>query len=133
VVGRVVGRGRKKKRSARYERGRQGAGTCGGGTGRAEAGAPPPASRRRSARACRRVCDVAAGDKVLRELAHGSGGDYRFEDFGRPAVRAPRDVRVGKHCTVELWSSPFLLLADLALLTTEWYLRRRAGHSRRGS
>jgi uncharacterized membrane protein len=77
----------------------------------------------------RELDDVAARDKVLRELAHASGGDYRYEDFGHPAVRAPREVRVGKHRSVELWSSPLLLLAGLALLTTEWYLRRRAGHS----
>jgi uncharacterized membrane protein len=77
----------------------------------------------------RELDDVAARDKVLRELASASGGTYRFEDFGRPAVRAPREVRVGKHRSVELWSSPFLMLAGLALLVSEWYLRRRAGHS----
>jgi uncharacterized membrane protein len=77
----------------------------------------------------RELDDVAARDKVLRELAQASGGDYRFEDFGHPAVRAPREVRVGRHRTVELWSNPLLLLAGLGLLTFEWYLRRRAGHS----
>jgi hypothetical protein len=66
---------------------------------------------------------------VLRELAQVTGGDYRFEDFGHPPVRAPREVRVGRHRTVELWSNPLLLLVGLALLMTEWYLRRRAGHS----
>jgi uncharacterized membrane protein len=77
----------------------------------------------------RELDDVGARDNVLRELAHVSGGDYRFESFGHPSVRAPREVRVGRHRSVELWSSPFLLLAGLALLMTEWYLRRRAGHS----
>ena len=66
---------------------------------------------------------------MLREIAHASGGDYRFEELGRPAIRTPREVRVGKHRSVELWSSPFLLVAGLALLMTEWVLRRRAGHS----
>jgi uncharacterized membrane protein len=77
----------------------------------------------------RELDDVAARDKVLRELAQATGGTYRFEDFGHPTVRAPREVRVGRHRTVELWSSPFLLLVGLALLSTEWWLRRRAGHS----
>jgi uncharacterized membrane protein len=77
----------------------------------------------------RELDDVAARDKVLRELAQVTGGDYKFEDFGHPAVRTPREVRVGKHRSVELWSSPFLLMAGLALLATEWVLRRRAGHS----
>jgi uncharacterized membrane protein len=77
----------------------------------------------------RELDDVAARDKVLREIAQVSGGNYRFEDFGHPAVRAPREVRVGRHRTVELWSNPLLLVVGLALLATEWYLRRRAGHS----
>jgi hypothetical protein len=77
----------------------------------------------------RELDDVAARDKVLREHAQQSGGDYHFEELGHPAVRPPREVRVGKHHSIELWSSPFLLLVGLGLLTTEWYLRRRAGHS----
>ncbi|HTA19266.1 MAG TPA: glutamine amidotransferase [Polyangia bacterium] len=77
----------------------------------------------------RELDDVAARDKVLREIAAVSGGDYRFEDFGHPPVRAPREVHVGRQRSVELWSSPFLLILGIALLTTEWYLRRRAGHS----
>jgi uncharacterized membrane protein len=80
----------------------------------------------------RELDDVAARDAVLREIAQtsgGGGGTYRFEEFGRPSVRAPREVRVGRHRSVELWSSPFLLIAGIGLLTAEWYLRRRAGHS----
>jgi uncharacterized membrane protein len=77
----------------------------------------------------RELDDVAARDRVLREIAQVGGGDYRFEDLGRPTVRAPREERVGRHRAVELWSSPALLLAGVILLATEWYLRRRAGHS----
>jgi uncharacterized membrane protein len=77
----------------------------------------------------RELEDVAARDRVLREIARTSGGEYRFEEIGDPTVRAPREVRVGRHRSVELWSQPFLLLAGVALLATEWYLRRRAGHS----
>ena len=48
---------------------------------------------------------------------------------GRPAsVRKPREVRAGSLRTVELWSNPLLLLLAIALLATEWALRRRAGH-----
>jgi uncharacterized membrane protein len=77
----------------------------------------------------RELDDVAARDKVLKEVAQASGGEYRFEDFGHPKVRPPREVRVGRHRSVELWSNPLLLVVGLVLLMTEWYLRRRAGHS----
>jgi hypothetical protein len=77
----------------------------------------------------RELEDVAARDRVLREVATASGGAYRFEELGHPSVRAPREVRVGRHRSVELWSRPLLLLAGVLLLATEWYLRRRAGHS----
>jgi uncharacterized membrane protein len=77
----------------------------------------------------RELEDVASRDGVLREIARVGGGDYRFQDLDGLAVRSPREVRVGRRRAVELWSSPFLLLAGVALLATEWYLRRRAGHS----
>ena len=73
--------------------------------------------------------DVAARDRVLRELAQLSGGSYAFEELGHVAVRPSREVRVGRQETVEIWSTPPLLLLALALLTVEWVLRRRAGHS----
>jgi hypothetical protein len=72
---------------------------------------------------------VAARDRVLRELAQVSGGSYAFEELGHVAVRPSREVRIGRQQTVEIWSAPPLLLLGLALLTLEWALRRRAGHS----
>jgi uncharacterized membrane protein len=77
----------------------------------------------------RELEDVAARDRVLREIADVGGGSYRFEEIGSPTVRSPREVRVGRHRSVELWSSPVLLLLGVTLLATEWFLRRRAGHS----
>jgi uncharacterized membrane protein len=77
----------------------------------------------------RELEDVAARDRVLREIAQVSGGDYRFEELSGLSVRAPREVRVGRHRQVELWSSPLLLAAGLFFLACEWYLRRRSGHS----
>ena len=73
--------------------------------------------------------DVAARDRVLREIAQVSGGSYAFEELGKVAVRSSREVRVGRQQTVELWSTPPLLLLGIGLLTLEWYLRRRSGHS----
>ena len=58
-----------------------------------------------------------------------SGGGYHFEDLGDVSIAEPREVRVGRHRSVELWSSPVLLAVGLLLLIAEWYLRRRAGHS----
>ncbi len=45
------------------------------------------------------------------------------------ASPTPREVRVGRQRSVELWSSPELLGVGMLLLIAEWYLRRRAGHS----
>ncbi|MES1208719.1 MAG: glutamine amidotransferase [Pseudomonadota bacterium] len=72
--------------------------------------------------------DVAARDRVLRELAQVSGGDYKVEKLPRLAVRPSREIRVGRQETVEVWSRPPLLVIGLALLLIEWTLRRRSGH-----
>jgi uncharacterized membrane protein len=72
--------------------------------------------------------DVISHREVLRELATATGGEFFEERLGNPTVRKPREVRAGSLRTVELWSNPLLLLAAIALLATEWALRRRAGH-----
>jgi uncharacterized membrane protein len=73
--------------------------------------------------------DVAARDRVLRELAQASGGDYRFEALPNLTIRPSREVHVGRQRAVELWSRPLLLLLGIGLLALEWTLRRRSGHS----
>ena len=66
---------------------------------------------------------------VLREIADVSGGSYHLEDLGdvsiaRAARGAGRPAALGR-ALVE----PALLALGMLLLTAEWYLRRRAGHS----
>jgi hypothetical protein len=39
----------------------------------------------------------------------------------------PRVVRVDRRSDIEVWSRPHLFLLALALLGTEWALRRRRG------
>jgi uncharacterized membrane protein len=73
--------------------------------------------------------DVAFRDRVLKEIADVSGGSYRLEQLGDVSIEEPREVRVGRQRSLELWSSPIFLVIGLLLLTSEWYLRRRAGHS----
>jgi hypothetical protein len=73
--------------------------------------------------------DVAARDRVLRELAQVSGGSYAFESLDKVAIRPSREVRVGRQQSVEIWSTPPLLLLGVSLLALEWFLRRRAGHA----
>jgi hypothetical protein len=73
--------------------------------------------------------DVAARDRVLRELAQVSGGSYAFESLDKVTIRPSREVRVGRQESVEIWSTPPLLLLGVALLALEWFLRRRAGHA----
>jgi uncharacterized membrane protein len=77
----------------------------------------------------RELEDVAFRDRVLREIADISGGRYRLESLSDLPIREPLEVRVGRQRSIELWSSPFLLLVGVLLLTSEWYFRRRAGHS----
>ncbi len=77
----------------------------------------------------RELEDVAFRDKVLREIADVSGGSYREGDLADVAISEPREVRVGRQRSIELWSSPIFLAIGLFLLVSEWYLRRRAGHS----
>ena len=77
----------------------------------------------------RELEDVARATRVLREIADVSGGSYHMEDLADVAIAEPREVRVGRQRSVELWSSPVFLTVGLRLLVTEWYLRRRAGHS----
>jgi uncharacterized membrane protein len=72
--------------------------------------------------------DVASRDRVLRELAQVSGGEFTADRLPRLTVRPSREIRVGRQETVEVWSRPPLLLLGLALLVVEWTLRRRAGH-----
>ena len=69
--------------------------------------------------------DVAARDKVLREIAQVSGGSYAAETLASVAIRPSREVRIGRQQSIEIWSTPLLLLLGIGLLTLEWFLRRR--------
>lgn len=76
----------------------------------------------------RELEDVISRKSVLEEIASVSGGQFSEGTLGRPPVRPAREVRVGSLKTIEVWSHPLLLLLAVALLGTEWVLRRRAGH-----
>jgi uncharacterized membrane protein len=77
----------------------------------------------------RELEDVVARDKVLREIAEASKGEFREGTIGNPSVRPPRKVRVGSLRTIEIWSHPLVLLLAVGLLAAEWMLRRRRGHA----
>jgi uncharacterized membrane protein len=72
--------------------------------------------------------DVVARDRVLREIAEASGGDFREGSLGNPSVRPPRKVRVGSLRVIEIWSNPLMLILVVGLLAAEWTVRRRTGH-----
>jgi hypothetical protein len=72
--------------------------------------------------------DVVSRDEVLRQIAAITGGEFHAGTLGTPTIRPARQVRVGSLRTVAFWSNPLLLLLAVALLATEWMLRRRAGH-----
>jgi len=76
----------------------------------------------------RELDDVVSRDEVLRQIAAATGGEFRADTLGTPSIRPARQVRVGSLRTVAIWSHPLLLFLAVALLATEWMLRRRAGH-----
>ena len=76
----------------------------------------------------RELDDVVSRDEVLRQIAAVTGGEFRAGTLGTPTIRPARQVRVGNLRTVAFWSHPLLLFLAVALLATEWMLRRRAGH-----
>jgi hypothetical protein len=76
----------------------------------------------------RELDDVVSRDEVLRQIAAITGGEFRAGTLGTPTIRPARQVRVGSLRTVAFWSHPLLLFLAVALLATEWMLRRRAGH-----
>ena len=76
----------------------------------------------------RELEDVVSRDEVLRQIAAVTGGEFRVGTLGAPTIRPARQVRVGSLRTVAIWSHPLLLFLAVALLASEWLLRRRAGH-----
>jgi hypothetical protein len=76
----------------------------------------------------RELDDVVSRDEVLRQIAAVTGGEFRAGTLGTPTTRPARQVRVVSLRTVAFWSHPLLLFLAVALLATEWMLRRRAGH-----
>jgi uncharacterized membrane protein len=76
----------------------------------------------------RELDDVVSSDEVLRQIAAVTGGEFRAGTLGTPTIRPARQVRVGSLRTVAFWSHPLLLLLAVALLASEWMLRRRSGH-----
>jgi len=75
----------------------------------------------------RELDDVVSRDEVLRQIAAITGGEFAPERWARrqsgPRARSAWQLR-----TVAFWSHPLLLFLAVALLATEWMLRRRAGH-----
>ena len=73
----------------------------------------------------------AARQDVLKAVSAATSGRYLGPverlDADLPFA-APRIVRVDRRTDVELWSRPFLFLAALALLGTEWTMRRKSGY-----
>jgi hypothetical protein len=76
----------------------------------------------------RELDDVVSREEVLRQIATVTGGEFRAGTLGTPTIRPARQVRVGNLRTVAIWSHPLLLFLAVALLASEWMLRRRAGH-----
>jgi len=76
----------------------------------------------------RELDDVVSRDQVLREIAAATHGEFSEGSLSRPSLRPARQVRVGSVRTIAIWANPIMLLVAVALLATEWTLRRRSGH-----
>ncbi len=67
---------------------------------------------------------------LLEAIAAAGGGVSRPAERARPAtlplVEAPIE-RIGRRAVIDVWSTPWVLLAFAALLGGEWWLRRRWG------
>ncbi len=75
--------------------------------------------------------ETVVGDgRLVALLAEASGGSVQSLTSEEPAItpRPPRISRVLSRKHDELWNQPWVLLALLALLGTEWWLRRRLGY-----
>ena len=73
--------------------------------------------------------DTAPDPGLLAAVARGSGGvsvTKGREGSIAPALAAARP-RTGKERAVRLWESPYVFALATALLTTEWWMRRRRG------
>ena len=121
--------------------------TDGEGEARVDLGVLPPGAYRLTARATldsrpvieaktfvvraegKELEDVVFRDDVLEALAEAGGGTYRRASLAGVTIRDPRELRIGKHHQVEVWSTPLLLVLAIGLLAAEWSLRRRAGHA----
>lgn len=72
----------------------------------------------------------AAREDILQGIALATGGRYLGPATALDSnleLTPPRIVRVDKRSDIEIWSRPYVLLLAIALLGTEWALRRRRG------
>ena len=73
--------------------------------------------------------DTAPDPGLLAAVARASGGTAvrpGGEDRIAPAFAAPRTL-AGREAAHRLWESPLVFALATALLTTEWWMRRKRG------
>lgn len=69
---------------------------------------------------------TALDERTLKSMAAATGGKFLREEVLHtlPDLVAAAGIRVASHRKLELWNSPWLLAVLLALLASEWLLRR---------
>ena len=75
------------------------------------------------------MSDPRLNEEVLRRLSRTSGGEYfTVETASRlPSRLSPAAVSAAPPRVQELWQTPWLIAAIIALLAAEWALRRQWG------
>jgi hypothetical protein len=75
------------------------------------------------------MADPRLNEDVLKRVAAASGGAYlRVADAGQvPALLAAVAPAPGSPRLEELWHTPWVFMAIVLLLASEWILRRRWG------
>ena len=73
--------------------------------------------------------EVEPRNDLLRQISDATGGTHRAGPTNLATLRylEPRAERVNRRTTIDVWSSPWILLAIAVLLAAEWQLRRRWG------
>lgn len=75
------------------------------------------------------LAELTCNESLLREIAANSGGEYFREEDALRVVERLAPLSRGQVVETEtaLWQSPWWFAAVVALLTVEWFLRKRNG------
>lgn len=77
----------------------------------------------------REMAELNCNEQLLQQMAHASGGEYCREEDARRLVETLEPMSKGRieESDTILWQSWWWFVPIIALLTVEWFLRKRSG------